>query len=91
MCSYMLYSYLYICYISLFAIMCRLISKEPAAGGPVTTWVWKPCGVNSALPWLSQGLGCCPRFSVGALRVNGTGMHGNGRKAETPKATKRFS
>ena len=36
----------------------------------------EPCGVNSALPWLSRGLGCCPRFSVGTLRVSETGRPG---------------
>ena len=45
----------------------------------------EPCGVNSALPWLSRGLGCCPCFSVGTLGVSGTGMPGNGKKAGTPR------
>lgn len=82
------YSYLCICYISLFAIPCNPIYKEPAAGDTVTAWAWKPWGVNSPLPRLSQGLGCRPRFSVGALRGSGprgTRMHGNGRKAGAPR------
>ena len=46
----MLYSCLHICYISLFAIMCHPISKEPAAEGPVTAWVWNPAALTQHCP-----------------------------------------
>ena len=56
--------------------MCRPISKEPAAGGPVTAWVWNPAALTQRCPGFSRGLGCCPRFSVGTLRVSETGRPG---------------
>ena len=86
----MLYSCLYICYISLFAIMCRPISKEPAAGGPVTAWVWNPAALTQRCPGFPGAWGAahvsqwvrCGWAKLGGLER---------QEGRDPKATKRFS